>query len=568
MKLVDAQQARRILDRLVGYKISPILWRKIKSRLSAGRVQSVALRMVVEREREIENFIPVEYWTVEAELLKDKSKFRATLIKIVGKKKLEIKSEEHAKKITAELEKSNYLVSKVEHKKIKRQPVPPFITSTLQQEAWRKLHFSAKRTMRLAQELYEGLPIDKGENVGLITYMRTDSTKISSQAIKEARDYISEKYGADFVPPSPRVFKRKVKGAQEAHEAIRPTSVRREPKMLANYLTPSQLKLYELIWKRMVASQMSAAIFDTTLVEIEAQIQNQEKKYLLRATGSKLTFPGFLTLYNEGKDETEDKKRERPPLPELSKSELLKLLKIIPEQHFTKPPPHYTEATLVKALEENGIGRPSTYAPIISVLQERRYVKKENGYLTPQELGFTVTDLLKEHFPDIVDIKFTAQMEEELDEIAQGDKEWVPMLQKFYGPFEKTVKMAELNILEVKIEDISTDEVCEKCGAPMVIKEGRYGKFLACSAFPKCKNAKPLPIGVKCPECGGEIVKRRSKKGRTFYGCSNYPDCNFVVWGKPLEQKCPECGGLMVVNGKNGAKCSKCGHKGELLEER
>ena len=483
MLLVNAQQARRILDRLVGYKISPILWRKIARGLSAGRVQSAALRMIVDRERDIEGFIPREYWSIEAELAKEGApSFRARL---VGP---DIGNEAEAQRLSTELEKASYAVAAVNKKRVARQPAPPFTTSTLQQEAWRKLHFSAKRTMFLAQQLYEGLPIGDEGSVGLITYMRTDSTRVSAQALAQTRDYIAERYGADFLPQAPRRFAKKAKGAQEAHEAIRPTSVGREPGLIKPYLNPYQLKLYQLIWSRMVASQMAAAQIEATTVEITATAPKRDE-YLFRATSSIVIFPGFLILYLEGRDE--DEEEDKQPLPQLAAGERLELLGLFPEQHFTQPPPRYTEATLIKALEQNGIGRPSTYAPTLATIQGRGYVRKSNGRLYPLALGVIVANTLKEHFPDIVDIGFTAQMEQDLDEIASGQREWVPMLQGFYEPFAETVAKAASAM--PKIKDEPTDEVCEKCGRPMVIKWGRLGRFLACSGFPKCRNTKSLP---------------------------------------------------------------------------
>ncbi len=559
LRLVNAQQARRIIDRLVGYKISPILWRKVRRGLSAGRVQSAALRMIVEREREIEEFTPQEYWSIEAELRKRRGtlSFKAKLINC------ELPSEAEADKVCQELEKANFKVARVEQKITPRQPVPPFITSTLQQEAWRKLRFSASHTMSIAQQLYEGLPLGGEEAVGLITYMRTDSTRVSSQALKETRTYISEKYGQEFVSPSPRIFAKKVKGAQEAHEAIRPTSIRREPERLKTFLSADQLKLYELIWKRMMASQMAAASLNITTVEVEARPQAPEKAYLFQTKAAKVSFPGFLVLYQEGKDE-EEGEEESLPLPELREGEPLLLLSLFPEQHFTKPPPRYTEATLVKALEQNGIGRPSTYAPIISTLQQRGYVKKERGHFEPQEIGSLVTDLLKEHFPKVVDLGFTAQMEKHLDEIAWGEREWIPTLRDFYQPFSKTVARAASTMQKVKLPDKPTDEICEKCGRPMVIRQGRYGNFLACSGYPECKNTRPLPIEARCPRCGARLVERRSKKGRTFYGCSNYPKCDFSLRSKPLPQVCPQCQGLLIQLSGKTAKCINCGHKVKL----
>lgn len=560
-KLVNAQQARRIIDRLVGYKISPILWRKVRKGLSAGRVQSAALRMLVEREREIENFTPQEYWSIEAELRKREEglSFKARLLR------QELRSQEEAEKVCQRLQKADFKVAGVERKETSRQPVPPFITSTLQQEAWRKLKFSAARTMSIAQQLYEGLPLGGEEAVGLITYMRTDSTRISPEALKETRAYILKKYGRDFLPSSPRVFTKKIKGAQEAHEAIRPTSIHREPGSLKPFLSTDQLKLYELIWKRMMASQMAAASLETITVEIEAHPLASEKTYLLQTKSMKVSFPGFLILYSEGKDEEEGEEVSLP-LPELKEGEILSLLNLSPEQHFTKPPPRYTEATLVKALERNGIGRPSTYAPIISTLQQRYYVKKERGHFKPQTLGIIVADLLKEHFPEVVDLGFTAQIEKRLDEIAWGKREWVPTLHEFYQPFSETVERASSAMQKVRLPAKPTDEICEKCGRTMVIRQGRYGNFLACNGYPQCKNTRPLPIEARCPHCGARLVERHGKKGHTFYGCANYPKCDFSIQSKPLPQTCPQCQGLLIpVSGKT-AKCVNCGHKVSLEE--
>ena len=571
MRLVNAQQARRILDRLVGYKISPLLWQKVRRGLSAGRVQSVALRIIIDREREIQQFIPVESWTIEAELSKkipatEVVPFRAMLIGLIGGTKLDIHKKKEAAGISKELEQASYSVIKIKAKKVTRPPAPPFITSSLQQEAWRKLHFTAQYTMRIAQQLYEGLHIGKEGSVGLITYMRTDSTRVARSAIVEVREFISEKYGSQFVPPHARSFIRSVKGAQEAHEAIRPTKVRREPSLIKPYLNDSQLKLYELIWKRMVASQMSAALFDNTTVDIEARRLDFGTDYLFRASSSVNTFPGFIILYTEGKDEAEEKKES--PLPHLEKGDELKLIKLLPEQHFTQPPPRFTEATLIKMLEQWGIGRPSTYAPILSTIQEREYVTKAKGSFQPTELGFVVNDLLGKYFPDIVDIKFTARMEEELDEIANENREWVHVVQDFYIPFEKSLQNASQLMEKVKLPDELTEEVCPECGKPLVIKRGRYGKFLACSGYPECKYTKSyqVKLGVNCPECGSELVEKVSKKKRIFYGCSNYPACQFATNFKPLPQPCPKCGGLLTVYREKWAKCSKCEYK-EKLEE-
>ena len=567
MQLVNAQQARRILDRLVGYKISPLLWQKVRRGLSAGRVQSVAVKIVVDREREIEKFVPVEYWTIEAELAKaaDKTTFKALLIGLDDGTKLEIKNEEEAAELSEKLEKAGYKVAKVATRKATRQPAPPFITSTLQQEAWRKLHFSAKLTMSVAQELYEGLPIGKEGAVGIITYMRTDSTRVARSAITETREFIAQKYGDQYLPAHARAFTRAVKGAQEAHEAIRPTKIHREPEFIKQYLSNAQFKLYQLIWKRMVASQMAAATFDNTTVDVQARHALSNSGYLLRATSSVNTFPGFIVLYTEGKDEAEEKPGST--LPRLAKGDKLKLIELFSEQHFTKPPPRFTEATLIKMLEQWGIGRPSTYAPILSTIQDREYVDKTEGKFQPTKLGFVVNDLLAKHFPGILDINFTAYMEDELDKVANEDKNWAVVIQEFYSPFEKSLESAAENMEKVTVEE-ATDEICPKCGKPMVVKFGRFGKFIACSGYPDCKFTKSfqVKVGVKCPQCGGDIVQKKSKKKRIFYGCSNYPDCTFATNLKPLPQPCPKCGGLLTVYRGNLAKCIKCAFRGKVAE--
>jgi len=570
MQLVNAQQARRVLDRLVGYKISPLLWRKVRRGLSAGRVQSVVLRIIVDREREIEKFTPVEYWTIEAELAKkiaaEVIAFRARLVGLTDGTKLDIHSQEEATEIKDELEQASYKVIKVSTKKVTRQPAPPFITSTLQQEAWRKLHLTAKQTMAVAQQLYEGLPIGDEGSVGLITYMRTDSTRVARSAIVETRDFITDRYGAEFIPPHARSFIRSVKGAQEAHEAIRPTKVWREPSLIKPYLTAIQLKLYELIWKRMVASQMSAAIFDNTTVDVEAKRPLAKANYLLRASSLVNKFPGFITLYSESKDEAEKDEPKVSLLPQLEKGDELTLLKLLPEQHFTQPPPRFTEATLIKMLEQWGIGRPSTYAPTLSTIQEREYVTKAKGSFQPTELGFVVNDLMCQYFSDIVDIEFTARMEDELDEIANENRDWVGVVQDFYTPFEKSLENASQLMDKVKLSDEVMDEVCPKCGKPMIVKHGRYGKFIACSGYPDCKHTASFQVklGVKCPDCGSELVQKVSKKKRTFYGCSNYPNCQFATNSKPLPQPCPKCGGLLTGYRGKWAKCTKCSYKGKL----
>ncbi|MFC2050001.1 type I DNA topoisomerase [Chloroflexota bacterium] len=571
MNLVDAQQARRVLDRLVGYKLSPLLWRKVQRGLSAGRVQSAALRIIVDREREIQNFVRKEYWTIQAELAKSlpkakKSGFRALLIGLADGKKLEVPNQQEASRIEDELKKADYSVKKVAVKESVRQPAPPFITSTMQQEAWRKLRFTARRTMIIAQQLYEGIPLGEEGSVGLITYMRTDSTHVAAGAVAETRDFITSKYGARFVPPHPRSFAKRGKWAQEAHEAIRPTKIHREPALIRSYLKPEQLKLYELIWKRMVASQMAAASVDITTVEINATCAEPQKGYLLRTTSSVVKFPGFMALYSEGKDE-DGEEEKTVALPELKAGDKLVLLALFPEQCFTQPPLRYTEATLIKALEQRGIGRPSTYAPIISTVQERGYVYKENGKLCPDEIGLVVNDILTKHFPKIVDLDFTAQLEEELDEIAQGEKRWVPVLKDFYTPFEETLSQAAERIEKVKIVK-PTDEICPDCGRPMVLKTGRFGKFLACTGYPDCKKTMSYVIktGVSCPQCGKELIERTTKKRRIFYGCSGYPQCKFAVNRKPVSQPCPQCGKMLIIYREGWVKCTACAYKDKLDE--
>jgi DNA topoisomerase I len=578
--LVDAQQARRILDRLVGYSLSPLLRRKMsKNHLSAGRVQSVAVRLVVEREREIDAFLPVEYWSVEAELGRQVPKrakrdiFRADLVQVHGLK-FECHVGAEAKQLQAGLETARYAVADVRKKEQQRNPSPPFITSTLQQEASRKLGFTAKRTMAVAQGLYEGMPVGDEGIVGLITYMRTDSTNIAEVAQQEAKRFITGKYGADYYPHTPRQFKAKSKGAQEAHEAIRPTSAFREPLKIKEYLAPEQFKLYDLIWKRFLASQMAAAVMDTTSVDIRADratvpAAGGTPDYLFRANGAVLKFPGFMAVYVESKDEAEtvDGDEEgKKALPPLSVQEALDLLGIFAEQHFTQPPPRYTEATLIRALEEAGIGRPSTYAPTLSTIQDRGYVERMEGRrLRPTEIGFITNDLLVKHFAEIVNVGFTSSMEEELDEIASGQRQWVPMMRDFYGPYKDLLDKAEINMESVTIPVETTDIVCDKCGAPMVIKRGRFGRFLACSTFPKCRNARSIAVGtgVACPECKqGELVEKKTRRKRLFYSCSRYPECKFAVWNRPVLVPCPSCGGLVTEAGKkDGGRyvCVACG---------
>ncbi len=575
MNLVNAQQARRILDRLVGYKISPILWKKVKRGLSAGRVQSVALRLIVDREREIDRFTAEEYWTIEADFrpvanaatvarkTKKDEKFRGILHSIKGEK-VELKTGEQTEAIRKELEKSVYVIGEVRQTKSQRRPSAPFTTSTLQQEASRKLNYTSRKTMAVAQGLYEGVEIGKEGAQGLITYMRTDSTNVSVLAQDEARELIGKKYGPDYVPEKPPVYTKKAKGAQEAHEAVRPTSVMREPDAIKQYLSPEQYKLYRLIWQRFVASQMSPVLLDNTSVDIKAGQPEQtpaQMPYLFRATGSIIRFPGFLAVYQEGLDDGDEDELSKKALPELIANEPVKLLELLPEQHFTQPPPRFTEATLVKMLEELGIGRPSTYAPTLGTIQERYYVIKVEKKFEPTELGLLVNDLVVEFFPSIVDSNFTSQMEDDLDEIADGKKTFPPVLGHFYRPFELLVTHAESEMEKVNLAPEPAGEDCEKCGRPMYIKMGRFGRFIACSGFPECRNAKPIlkKIGLVCPKCQeGEVVIRNTKRRRIFFGCSRYPVCDFSVWERPIPQPCPACGGLMTLSGKRNAKCTVC----------
>ncbi len=576
---VNAQQTRRILDRLVGYQISPLLWRKVRGRTSAGRVQSVALRLIVEREQEIDDFVSEEYWSITAHLgsvpkpAPKSEQFKATLSRI-NKEKVRLPNETETQAIVRELEKSTYVIEKVKQGERRRRPSAPFTTSTLQQEASRRLGFGAGRTMSIAQQLYEGVDLGAGGTVGLITYMRTDSTSISKQAQEEARDFVTQRYGADLLPPSPPVYKTKSKSAQEAHEAIRPTKVLREPDSVKKYLNKDQLRLYTLIWQRFVASQMANAVYDTMSVTIKAGIVADPSAdgpwpYRLQVSGSRLKFKGFLVVYEESRDEdaTTDENADNI-LPPLEAGQVVHLLKLLPEQHFTQPPPRYTEATLVKTLEEHGIGRPSTYAPTVSTIQQRGYVEKSEKRLYPTELGCIINDLLVEYFPKIINVEFTARMEDDLDRIANGEAEWVPVLSEFYQPFSEAIAHAEKNMPEVEIADQESGEMCDKCGSPMVIKMGRFGKFQACSNFPECRNAKPyfVKIGINCPRCDGELVERRTKKGRIFYGCMNYPDCEWSSWKKPLKTPCPECDSLLIQKNRSAAKCINCGLEFPLNE--
>ena len=634
---VYAQQARRILDRLVGYKISPILWKKVRRGLSAGRVQSVALRLICEREKEINSFVKEEYWSITVNLKSAEDlPFEARLHRI-GTDKAEIKNESEAKSILSDLEGAAYKVTNVQKKEKKKNPIPPFITSTLQQEASRKLRFSAKKTMMIAQRLYEGLQIGDEGQVGLITYMRTDSFNMSSEAVNETRNFVTDRYGKDFLPDTPNYYKSK-KTAQEAHEAIRPTSVLREPSAIKKYLEKDEANLYELIWNRFVACQMNPAILDSTSVDVEAKrmgqgsgVRGQEDNklapcplplapYLFRATGSIIRFLGFLKVYEETIETTSESEQVEKEgiLPPLKTGDMVELIMITPEQHWTQPPPRYTEANLIKELEDKGIGRPSTYAAIISTILQRAYVEVKERRLHPTLLGSLISDLLVENFPKILDVKFTANMEEELDRIEEGKKGWIDALNDFYKPFSSDLTQAETKMRDIKKEVELTSEVCdkcgknmvikwgrfgrflacsdypackntrplkgdgekertdektpeitnelcEKCGAPLQIKIGRYGKFLACTKYPECKFTKPISVGVSCPQdgCNGFLVERRTKKGKIFYSCSNYPNCKFALWNKPIPEKCPQCGYSFLIEKrtKGGEMEIRCGNK-------
>ena len=611
----EAQQARRILDRLVGYQISPILWDKVRRGLSAGRVQSVAVRIICEREREIQNFVSQEYWSLTATLKEKESPvtFDAKLTKWKGKK-MTMANESEALAIKKDLETAPYSVSKITQQEKKRHPFPPFITSRLQQEAYRKLSFSAQKTMRVAQKLYEGIDLGELGMVGLITYMRTDSPRVSMEAVQQVRSWIKNRFGEPYLPPKPNVYKSR-KGAQEAHEAIRPTSIDFDPEKVKDYLDREEWALYKLIWDRFVASQMASAVFLQTTVEIKAN------DGIFTAAGTVPTFLGFMTLYVEGEDNSlsngkQEEGDEERRLPALSEGEILDLLGLNPKQHFTQPPPRFSEATLIKELEEKGIGRPSTYASILSTIKGKEYVKLEKGRFMPTELGLVVNDLLVVNFPDILDIEFTAQMEENLDRVEEGEKGWVETLKEFYVPFQKDLEMAKVSMREIKMEKIptevlcercgskmvkrwgkrgyflacstypkcrytreveenqekngeTTDARCEKCGSPMVIKNGKFGRFVACSNYPTCKFTRALDTGVHCPQegCDGTIVERRTRKGRTFYSCANYPRCTFALWDKPIPERCPQCDSpyLIEKTGKGGIvkRCPKkeCGYR-------
>jgi DNA topoisomerase-1 len=613
---VNAQQARRVLDRLVGYKLSPLLWEKVRRGLSAGRVQSVAVRLITERERQIQAFVPVEYWSLHARLRgANPPEFVATLKEIRGHK-AELGTEAATLQVMTTLHGKQWKVKSVSRGERRRNPAAPFITSTLQQEAGRKLHFTAKKTMMLAQQLYEGLALGADGEVGLITYMRTDAVRIAPEAQAEARAWIAERLGPEYLPDTPPVYRAK-KSAQEAHEAIRPTAIAREPKAIARFLTKDQLALYRLIWERFVASQMLPAVYDTVAADIEAG------PCLFRAQGSTLKFAGFMAVYVESREESAQAAEEdaESVVPPLEVDEVLKLLALDPKQHFTQPPPRYTEASLVKALEEQGIGRPSTYAQILSTIQDRGYAHREKGTLFPTELGMQVNDLLVPHFPEVMDVEFTAQLEESLDKIEEGDADWVETVQAFYKQFARDLKSAGKRMDNIKVgletgeacpecgkplvkkfgrfgsflacsaypeckytkdlgggrerpADEPTDEACPTCGKPMVIKHGRFGKFIACSGYPECKTTKPITLGIVCPEpnCGGQLVERRTKRGKTFFSCSNYPTCKFALWARPVAEPCPNCGAPFVTErvargGKITRTCVReaCGYKQEIV---
>jgi DNA topoisomerase I len=561
MDLVDAQQARRILDRLVGYSISPLLWEKVRSRLSAGRVQSAALRLIVEREREIDAFNPVEYWSIGAELTPDtkKASYITKLVKIDGEDP-NLVDRAKTESYLDEIESSPFTVTRIKKSERRRKPAAPFITSSLQQEASRRLGYTTRRTMIIAQQLYEGLDFGEGGATGLITYMRTDSTNIADVALKEVRGFIKSTYGGDFLPESAPQYKTRAVSAQEAHEAIRPTSVLRQPESLKEYLSSEQFKLYQLIWQRFVASQMESAIYDTLTVEVTANGKVHE--FLFRASGSTVKFAGFLVVYEESLDEdvkSEDGDNIRIPAG-LEEGQKQKLIRLIPEQHFTQPPPRFTEATLVQALEENGIGRPSTYAPILSTIQQRGYVIREAKRLFPTETGILVNDLVVEHFPEIVDLQFTAHMEEDLDEIAEGKEKWRKVIREFYTEFEPQVKKAQAEMPVTKSEPEKIGRACPNCGHELVIRWGRFGKFISCSNFPACRFTEAIleKIGVTCPKDGGDLVLRKTRKGRIFYGCANYPTCDFTNWKRPVPNPCPKCGALLVVLNKKEVQCTNC----------
>lgn len=567
MDLVNAQQARRILDRLVGYKISPLLWKKVKKGLSAGRVQSVAVKLIIDRENEIEAFVPEEYWTITAQLKQGNATFEAKYHSLNGEKR-ELGTEVDVQEVMKAMGGSTFTVGEVKEKERLRNPAAPFITSSLQQEAARKLGYRASKTMSVAQQLYEGVDLGKEGTVGLITYMRTDSTRISPVAQEEAKNYIEEKYGASYVPEQPRVYTKKNSNAQDAHEAVRPTSVFRDPESVKEFLSRDQFRLYKLVWDRFVASQMSSAVLDTMTVDL-----NVGAGAVFRAVGSKVKFPGFMKIYVEGNDDGTATDEEKF-LPPLAVGDVVSTESIEPKQHFTQPPPRYSEARLVRMMEEVGIGRPSTYAPTLETIQKRGYVAIEEKKFIPTELGELVIQMMEEFFPEILDAEFTAHMEDDLDHVEDGKEDWVKVLANFYTSFEKRLEVAEEEMKEVELQDEISDELCEKCGKHLVYKMGRFGKFLACSGFPDCRNTKPIvkDIGVTCPKCHeGKIIERRSKKGRYFYGCDQYPGCDYVSWDKPVSKPCPQCNSVMVEKrNKSGAKllCTQCDYSEEVVDDQ
>ena len=573
MDLVDAQQARRVVDRLVGYSLSPLLWSKVRGRLSAGRVQSAALRLVVDREREIEDFVAQEYWTIEAEFIAPGKPpaFRARLVQLDGKE-IKPESEEGVLPIVQDMRLAGYRVVSVRTGSRVRRPSAPYTTSTLQQDASRRLGFSARKAMAVAQQLYEGIELDHRDAIGLITYMRTDSTQVSPEAQSEARELIRSRYGGEFLPEVPPVYQTRTRGAQEAHEAIRPTSASLLPDDVKDHLSADQFKLYSMVWNRFVASQMNPAIYDTLTVEIEGR--SAIHVYALRVSASSLRFAGFLQVIGDPPADNGDENgngesgSQLEQLPDLAESDPLDLLDLYPTQYFTQPPARYSEAGLVRALEENGIGRPSTYAPIITTIQTRGYVRKEKRRLIPTEIGEVVNDLIVVHFPEIVDLGFTAKMEEELDEIAEGKREWVEVIRAFYNPFAEQVRLAAENMPEMKPEVEPLGRLCPEDGGELVIRHGRYGRFIGCSNFPSCRYTEPWleKIGVRCPQDGGELVERRTRRGRTFYGCANYPACDFTSWKRPLPAPCPNCGGLLVAESKRFAECLSCHSRFELKD--
>ena len=570
MDLVDAQQARRILDRLVGYGVSPILWAKVKGRLSAGRVQSVALRLIVEREREIQAFVPVEYWKISALFEADdtKKQYKARLFKVNGVDP-DLPDEETTMALVEKLNQGAYKLDSIDRNTKSVRPGAPFITSTLQQEASTRLGFLTRKTMAVAQQLYEGINLGGGEETGLITYMRTDSVHVSAQSVKEAREYIAKKYGDSYVPEKPPVYRTRAASAQEAHEAIRPTSVKRTPESVKNHLTADQYKLYKLVWQRFIASQMSPALIETITADIAGKMDKET--CLFRASGSKTVFPGYRAVYSavRGEDEKEDEDQTELPLESLVVGQMQRLLELNPSQHFTEPPPRFTEASLIQVLEENKIGRPSTYSAIITTIQARGYVTRESKRLIPTEIGFLVNDLVVEYFPSIVDVEFTSTMEDKLDEIAQGDVAWVEVIRDFYEPFKDSLEHAKENMPKTQVKPESIGRECPECGGDLVLRTGRFGRFISCSTFPQCKYTEPWleKIGVTCPECQkGDVVEKRSKKGRVFYGCSRYPECSYVSWDKPLARACPKCGGKLSTKNNKQAYCADCHSRFELEE--